>query len=85
MHAEAGRFLKRNFARAAGQLVPSLRPPHLLSSNKVGIRAQLVDKEAHRLVMDFLVERRDNTTHVLNAVSPAFTSAFSFAELILEA
>jgi len=33
--------------------------------------------------MDFVVERVDNTTHVLNAVSPAFTSAFSFAKYIL--
>jgi hypothetical protein len=28
--------------------------------------------------MDFLVLHKENTTHVLNAVSPAFTSAFSF-------
>ena len=85
MHAEAGRFLKKHFARAASQLVPKVRSEYLLSSSKVGIRAQLLDKETHCLVMDFLVERRDNTTHVLNAVSPAFTSAFSFAELVLDA
>jgi L-2-hydroxyglutarate oxidase LhgO len=49
----------------------------------VGIRAQLLDKDRNELVMDFLVEKMDNTTHVLNAVSPAFTSAFSFAKYIL--
>jgi hypothetical protein len=35
------------------------------------------------LVMDFLIEHAENSTHVLNAVSPAFTSAFSFARYIV--
>ena len=39
--------------------------------------------KSNELVMDFLVERVDNTTHVLNAVSPKFISAFSFAKYIL--
>jgi len=34
--------------------------------------------------MDFLIEHAENSTHVLNAVSPAFTSAFSFAARIVE-
>ena len=34
--------------------------------------------------MDFLIEHAENSTHVLNAVSPAFTSAFSFAAHIVE-
>jgi len=50
----------------------------------VGIRAQLVDRAAHRLVMDFVVEPGERSTHILNAVSPAFTSAFPFARMVLD-
>ena len=65
------------------KLVPRISGNDLIVSQKVGIRAQLLDTKKGELVMDFLVERVDNTTHVLNAVSPAFTSAFSFAKYIL--
>ncbi len=82
-HQEANRFIKSKFLENAKRLIPRLTVDDLVQSNKVGIRAQLLNKKTHELVMDFLVERRDNTTHVLNAVSPAFTSAFSFAKYIL--
>ena len=49
-----------------------------------GIRAQLLDKKEMKLVMDFVVEHGENSTHVLNAVSPAFTSAFSFSKFIID-
>ncbi len=83
-HNEAGRLMKSNFVQAVQKLVPSVKAEYLLPSNKVGIRAQLLDTETHQLVMDFLVERREKSTHVLNAVSPAFTSSFSFAEYVIE-
>ena len=81
-HEEVGRFLKSRFVEAARQLVPRLDPSMLVKSEKVGIRAQLLDLESRKLVMDFLVERVGDSTHVLNAVSPAFTSSFSMAENI---
>jgi len=34
--------------------------------------------------MDFVVEGDDRTVHVLNAVSPAFTSSFPFARWVVE-
>jgi len=37
-----------------------------------------------KLVMDYVVEQGENSTHVLNAVSPAFTSAFSFSKFIVD-
>jgi len=72
-HDEAGRFMKKRFAESAQKLVPAIKAEHLLPSNKVGIRAQLLDKRNHQLVTDFVVEHHDNTTHILNAISPAFT------------
>jgi len=82
-HAEGRRYLKRYFAEAAQVLVPGVRPEHLRLSDKAGIRAQLFDRAAGELVMDFLVEPGDHSTHVLNAVSPGFTSALTFARLVV--
>ena len=83
-HAEALRFFKGKFAEAARALVPALRTEHLEASDKVGIRAQLLHLGKHELVTDFLVERKDNTLHVLNAISPAFTSSLSFAKYVVD-
>ena len=49
-----------------------------------GIRAQLLDTNTNQLVMDFVVEQTKNSIHILNAVSPAFTCSFAFAEYIVE-
>ena len=84
VHEESPRLFKKYFAVAATKLVPKVKPEHLLKSDYVGIRAQLLDKEKQELVMDFVMERGKNSTHILNAVSPAFTSAFSFSRLVLE-
>ena len=43
-----------------------------------GIRAQLVDLTNGELVQDFIVESYLNSTHILNAVSPGWTSAYPF-------
>ncbi len=83
-HEEAFRFLKKNFTQAVQALVPAIKEEYLLPSNKVGIRAQLLNTKTRKLEMDFLVERKDNTVHILNAVSPAFTSSLKFAELVVE-
>ncbi len=84
VHEEAFRFFRSRFADAARALTPGLRSGDLLPSGKVGIRAQLLDREKRELVMDFLVERGERSTHVLNAISPAFTSSMSFAGYILD-
>ncbi len=82
-HEEAGRFLKARFAAAAKALVPKLETQHLMNSKKVGIRAQLLNTETKELEMDFLIHKQDNTVHVLNAVSPAFTCSIPFAEYVV--
>jgi len=84
MHEEGKRLLKSKFVAAAQALVPNVTGSMLESSRKVGIRPQLLNTERHELVMDFLVENHANTTHVLNAISPAFTSGFSFAKMVVD-
>ncbi|WP_031434425.1 L-2-hydroxyglutarate oxidase [Methylomarinum vadi] len=83
-HIEALRFFKSKFAEAGRLLTPGLSDEDLLPCNKVGIRAQLLDLKKHELVMDFVVENGENSTHVLNAISPAFTSSMSFAKYIVD-
>jgi L-2-hydroxyglutarate oxidase len=81
---EGRRYFKPWFAEAARAIVPRLRPEHLLPTGKVGIRAQMLDKKTGQLVNDFLVERGTASTHILNAISPAWTSAFPFARHICD-
>lgn len=67
---------------AARALVPTLRAQDMDEPTKCGLRAQLVDIQNYRLVMDFVVERGPDSTHVLNAVSPGFTASFAFAAYV---
>lgn len=83
-HNEVTRVFKSQFVKAAQKLIPSIKKEDLVNCPKVGIRAQLVDKLKNELVMDFLIEKTANETHVLNAVSPAFTSSFSCGEFIVQ-
>ncbi|MEI6096626.1 MAG: FAD-dependent oxidoreductase, partial [Gammaproteobacteria bacterium] len=83
-HQEIPRFLKSRFVASARALVPSITSQDLVSSKKVGIRAQLFDLDKKELAMDFIIRSTKNETHVLNAVSPAFSSAFSFCRQVLQ-
>jgi L-2-hydroxyglutarate oxidase LhgO len=82
---EGRRYFKRWFAEAARELLPRLEARHLLPCTKVGIRAQMLDKKTGALVNDFVIEAGPASTHVLNAISPAFTSAFPFARHVCDA
>ena len=81
---EGRRYFKPWFAQAARAILPRLKPDHLLPTEKVGIRAQMVDRQSGRMVTDFLVEPGSDSTHILNAISPAWTSAFPFARYVCD-
>jgi len=72
------------FFKDAAALVHSLSPEDLISSPKVGIRPQLVHWKTRELVMDFIMVRDRNTLHVLNPISPAFTSSMDLAKTIAD-
>ena len=59
-------------------------PGDLLTSKEPGIRAQLVDTRTAELLSDFVIEPGLRSTHVLNAVSPAFTASAPFAEYVAD-
>ena len=50
---------------------------------KVGIRPQLMDLKKKQLEMDCVIETGQNSIHVLNAISPAFTCAMAFAPFVV--
>jgi hypothetical protein len=83
LHAEAPRVLKPAFVHAARALLPRLRARDLLPTDRVGIRPQLLDRLTGHLEMDFVIEPGPRSTHVLNAISPAFTCALPFAGLVV--
>tara|TARA_Y100000589_G_C27198691_1_gene648281 strand:+ start:1948 stop:3174 length:1227 start_codon:yes stop_codon:yes gene_type:complete len=70
--------------KAAKKLIPSLKSEFIEPSNKVGIRAQLFNLKEGKLVDDFLCINGNNSTHVLNAISPAFTASFELGDLIID-
>lgn len=80
---EPRKYLFKYFFDDARKLVKYLAPHDLLPSTKVGIRPQLVNTKTKELVMDFVVEQRANTIHILNSISPAFTSSMSFARMVV--
>ncbi len=82
--SEVKKYLGSHFYSEARKLVPGLLPRHLVSSAKTGIRSQLVDWKEKKLVMDYVVCKEENTVHVLNAISPAFTSSMSFAKYVAD-
>jgi (S)-2-hydroxyglutarate dehydrogenase len=85
VRAEVGRYTAAGFLREARSLAPGLRAEDIEGVCKVGLRSQLVDRKTKELVNDYVMERTRHSLHVLNAISPAFTSAFSLAEVIVEA
>ena len=80
---ELAKYNKGYFYNAVRKLVPSIAIDDLVHTPKVGIRPQLVNKVTNKLEMDYILLRGQSSIHVLNAISPAFTSSFSFAELIV--
>ena len=80
---EWANYYKPNFLAQAKKLIPEVQSEDLVPSPKVGIRPQLIDLKKKELVMDYVIEKTPCSAHVLNAISPAFTSAFSFAELLV--
>lgn len=68
-----------------GRLIHGVRATDLTQSlAKVGIRSQIFDPQAQALVNDFVVVNDHRAVHVLNAISPAFTASFAFAEYLID-
>ncbi len=80
---EPRKYRSRAFFRDAARLMNVLSPSDIEPSEKVGIRAQLVDWRTKDLVMDFSVIAQGDAIHILNPISPAFTSSMDIAETLV--
>jgi L-2-hydroxyglutarate oxidase LhgO len=80
---EIAKYTKSAFLSAARHLVPELKEADLVPTSKSGIRPQLINIKTKKLEMDYIFEHTDKSVHVLNSISPAFTSSFAFAEMIV--
>ena len=79
---EMKKYNKRYFVGLAQSMARGIDPKGFTGYTKPGIRAQLLDKQKGILVQDFIIEGDAHSTHILNAVSPAFTCSFPFAEFV---
>jgi L-2-hydroxyglutarate oxidase LhgO len=80
--SEFPKFSSRFLVSESSKLVPTASRVRGWKIKPPGIRAQLVNLQTGELVQDFLVKKGQSSTHVLNAVSPGWTSALPFGEFI---
>jgi L-2-hydroxyglutarate oxidase LhgO len=80
---EMVKLTRNGFFREAEHLGVGFAMTDLLPGKEPGIRAQLIDRRTADLLSDFVIEPGPQSTHVLNAVSPAFTSSLPFAEHVV--
>ena len=81
---EIRKYNRSYFAGLAQGLVKKIDVKGFTEWGRPGIRAQLLNKQTRELIMDFVVEGDKDSVHVLNAVSPAFTCCFPFADWVVE-
>ena len=63
-------------------LVPNANQVKKWHKKPPGIRAQLVHLPTGKLEQDFVIANKFNSTHILNAVSPGWTSAIPFGRFV---
>lgn len=83
LRAELPKYSRAYLVKQASALVPSVRPSNFTERGKPGVRAQLLHVPSGKLEMDFVVEGDERSTHMLNAVSPAWTSSLAVADHVV--
>ena len=84
LRAELPKYSRSYLVKQASALVPSVRPQDFTERGRPGVRAQLLHVPTGKLEMDFVVEGDQHSTHMLNAVSPAWTSSLAVAHYVVE-
>ena len=82
--SEWPKIFQQTLVKESLNLVPSVKNVSSWQRKPPGIRAQLVHLPTGRLEQDFVVRQHKNATHVLNAVSPGWTSAIPFGRWVAE-
>jgi L-2-hydroxyglutarate oxidase LhgO len=82
IRSEWPKVLTKTLVREAGELVPTVASVKGWKNKPPGIRSQLIHRPSGRLEQDFIVEDGAKSTHILNAVSPGWTSAIPFGQYV---
>ncbi len=83
IRTELPKYSQRHLVNQAKALAPTVRPRDFTEKGRPGVRAQLLHVPTGKLEMDFVVESGVQSTHILNAVSPAWTSSLAFAQHVV--
>jgi hypothetical protein len=84
LKSEWPKVIQKLLVRESTELVPSAIGVKEWHRKPPGIRAQLVHLPTGKLEQDFIVISQANATHVLNAVSPGWTSSIPFGKHVAE-
>ena len=80
--SEWPKIMPGEIVKQASQLVPNATSISDWSKLPPGIRSQLVHLPTGKLEQDFKIEFKSNSLHILNAVSPGWTSSIPFARYV---
>lgn len=83
IRSELPKYSRKHLVNQARALVPSVDQKDFTKRGRPGVRAQLFHLPTKSLEMDFVVADGPGSTHVLNAVSPAWTSALAVAQHVV--
>jgi len=77
-------YMKGLLAKEVRKICPLIEKRDLIMSDKVGIRPQLYNTISKKLESDFIYEKTNHSFHILNSISPAFTSCLKLAQYIVQ-
>jgi L-2-hydroxyglutarate oxidase LhgO len=83
LKTEWPKIIESQLVKESLDLVPSANQVVKWQRKPPGIRAQLVHLPTGKLEQDFVVRSSSNSIHILNAVSPGWTSALPFGRWLM--
>ena len=81
---EMRKYQRRHFVELAANMVKDIDQSKFTKWTAPGIRAQLLNTKTLTLEQDFVIEGNNHSIHILNAVSPAWTSSIPFARYVVD-
>jgi L-2-hydroxyglutarate oxidase LhgO len=84
IRSEWPKLLEKEIVKQASKLVPNAKQLKNWEKKPPGIRSQLVHLPTGKLDQDFKIITKLNSLHVLNAVSPGWTSSIPFGRFIAD-
>ena len=78
--AELKKQSKAGLIKNSQHLVKDIQQFRFTNWGVTGIQPRLYDIKNQTIMDDFLISKVDNSLHVVNSVSPAFSASFAFSE-----